>query len=742
MNTIFQNFDFNRLNSPDFKEDAVRETIILPIIEALGYKNEQIIRSKALIHPFLKIGSQKRAVKLVPDYLFAFDGAYTLVLDAKAPSETIASGENIEQAFSYATHPEIQVKFFALCNGKEFALFRTTDRKPALIFSIKEWDNYAEKLISLVGIQAFKRGTTDDYDAMSLLFKRNENFDYLKRPFLEEIIARKRAAKRHFGVHGYFTKQSWNVVREYIENFSQPGDLVLDPFGGSGVTAIEAMMTKRKAIHIDINPMSVFMVESLLAPVHNGDLQEAFELIKTQFIKLQPQNEAEIKVAALKYPHPTGLALPKGSDVEVIEELFSQKQLGELGLLKSLILKVKDKNVQKSLMLAFSSTCTKTNLTYHNSEIASENAGDCAPFRYYRYRLAPSEVTLEIMNTFEKKCNSIISAKKEISPFINEKTIGDGQILKGTATDLSFIKKETVDYIYTDPPYGKKIPYLDLSVMWNGWLDLKVTEQDRQLEAIEGGELKKSKDEYNNLIAKSIEEMYRVLKFDRWMSFVFAHKDPEFWHLIIDTCERCGFEYVGAVKQGNGQTSFKKRQNPFTVLAGQLIVNFKKVRNPKSILKANLGTNIGEVVIETIESTVAKYAGATIEQINDALIIRGLEQGFLHLLKKEYNDVVLNKLLEDTLTFDEKTEKFQIPKRAKFKSHVDVNLRIKYYLISYLTNVKKANFDEIILNIMPLLKNGTTPENQTILNILERIALREKDNTWELKKDGQLKISM
>ncbi len=49
---------------------------------------------------------------------------------------------------------------------------------------------------------------------------------------------------------------------------------------------------------------------------------------------------------------------------------------------------------------------------------------------------------------------------------------------------------------------------------------------------------------------------------------VFAHKDPEFWHLIVETAEKCRFEYVGAVAQKNGQTSFKKRQNPFTVLSG------------------------------------------------------------------------------------------------------------------------------------------------------------------------------
>ena len=121
------------------------------------------------------------------------------------------------------------------------------------------------------------------------------------------------------------------------------------------------------------------------------------------------------------------------------------------------------------------------------------------------------------------------------------------------------LSNESVDYIYTDPPYGKKIPYLDLSVMWTAWLDLKVTKNDFKAEAIVGGDLQKSKESYNKLIAQSIREMYRVLKYERWLSFVFAHKDPEFWHLIIDTAENCGFEYIGAVAQKNGQTSFKKK---------------------------------------------------------------------------------------------------------------------------------------------------------------------------------------
>jgi adenine-specific DNA methylase len=53
--------------------------------------------------------------------------------------------------------------------------------------------------------------------------------------------------------------------------------------------------------------------------------------------------------------------------------------------------------------------------------------------------------------------------------------------------------------------------------------------------------LKKTKQQYADLIAESIKEMYRVLKFNRWMSFVFAHKDPAYWHIIVESAENAGF---------------------------------------------------------------------------------------------------------------------------------------------------------------------------------------------------------
>ena len=45
--SLFGNIDLNRIeDDADFKEDSVREVIILPILDALGYEQENIVRSK------------------------------------------------------------------------------------------------------------------------------------------------------------------------------------------------------------------------------------------------------------------------------------------------------------------------------------------------------------------------------------------------------------------------------------------------------------------------------------------------------------------------------------------------------------------------------------------------------------------------------------------------------------------------------------------------------------------------
>ncbi|MDR1963967.1 MAG: type I restriction enzyme HsdR N-terminal domain-containing protein [Planctomycetaceae bacterium] len=747
---LFSNIDFSSIASnPEFKEASVRTFIIDPLLQKLGYTAENIVLEKTIQ---IQTGSKKQTTPYYADYALKIANSFVCVIEAKSPEKNIAENSLIDQAFSYASHRDIRSNYFVLCNGLEFALFRTDiDRSQVLHFSLSEIDQYWKDLLRYLSPESFREGKVFQYEKPQ--DAKNKDFDnslYCRKMLLDEISVRKRAMRRHFGVHGYFTKQSWDVVKAHIQNYSRPGDVILDPYGGSGVTAVEALMEHRKAINVDINPFANFLVESLIVPVNFDELHNAFEQIKKGYWKHEPKTDEEIQKALRKYPRPNPIPLDKHADVRTADQLFSPKQTAQLGLLKSLIMKVQNENIRQSLMLMFSGLVTRVNLTYHTGK-AAENAkgqsvagANAAAFQYYRYRIAPRPTDIDTMEFFERRYNAVVAAKVEMKNDITVDTIKNVQIVKGTATDLSFIENESVDYIYTDPPYGKKIPYLDLSAMWNAWLDLDVTEEDYKMEAIEGGEHPKTKDEYKQLIATSIKEMFRVLKFDRWLSFVFAHKDPEFWDLIINTAEQCGFEYIGAVSQKNGQTSFKKRQRPFTVLSGQLIINFRKVRNPKTLMKANIGTDTTKLVLETIEGIIAKYQGATLEQINDELILKGLELGFLDILSKMFPD--LTPFLLQNFSFDGKTGIFSIPANRSFKTHIDQNLRIKYYLTSYLVRCerqgKDAHFDDIIREVMPSLMNGCTPKNQTILSVLKDIAEPTGNDCWRLKQTGQKEFAM
>lgn len=144
---MFGNFDFKILENPEFKEDAVREELVLPLIKALGYQvsgDSRIIRSKSLTHPYVAIGSKQRKISIIPDYVFLSEGKPYWVLDAKSPVEDITKSKHVEQAYSYAIHPEVRAELFALCNGHDFALFSIKKFEPLLQFSLsdieKNWD--------------------------------------------------------------------------------------------------------------------------------------------------------------------------------------------------------------------------------------------------------------------------------------------------------------------------------------------------------------------------------------------------------------------------------------------------------------------------------------------------------------------------------------------------------------------------------------------------------------------------
>ena len=101
--------------------------------------------------------------------------------------------------------------------------------------------------------------------------------------------------------HKYWSRKTWNVVGEHIKNYAQPGEIVFDPFAGSGVVAIEAARNKRRAIVCDLNPTASLITELTLRPVNTLKLLEAFERVRE---KVQKRVEELYIVHCLKCGKP------------------------------------------------------------------------------------------------------------------------------------------------------------------------------------------------------------------------------------------------------------------------------------------------------------------------------------------------------------------------------------------------------------------------------------------------------
>src|SRR2546425_1891694 len=135
-------------------------------------------------------------------------------------------------------------------------------------------------------------------------------------PIESPIPADRQGAKRHYGVHPYFTRRPYNVVRDYILNYSTEGDRVLDPFGGSGVTAIEAFLENRVGVHNDINPLANFIASGIVE-LHKGslvDYEDALTHIEGRsrytLSRIQEYDEKRLKDLKQNLTLPENIVLP------------------------------------------------------------------------------------------------------------------------------------------------------------------------------------------------------------------------------------------------------------------------------------------------------------------------------------------------------------------------------------------------------------------------------------------------
>lgn len=144
------------------------------------------------------------------------------------------------------------------------------------------------------------------------------------------------------------------------------------------------------------------------------------------------------------------------------------------------------------------------------------------------------------------------------------------------------LDSQSVDYVFTDPPFGDYIPYSEINQINEAWLG-QVTNSAE--EAIVNPAQNKSTDDYARLMAKVFSEVNRVLKNDGRMSLVFHSAKAEIWQALVSSYQNAGFKVSLSNILDKVQGSFKQVTSTIKVQGDPLLLLTKSnsVKNGKSV---------------------------------------------------------------------------------------------------------------------------------------------------------------
>ncbi len=221
----------------------------------------------------------------------------------------------------------------------------------------------------------------------------------------------------------------------------------------------------------------------------------------------------------------------------------------------------------------------------------------------YRYRTngkgGALSGTLYIPSLYQEN-NIFQSARRKFKDFLMRRNI-DGSIIScGSTTNLP-IPADSIDYIFTDPPFGSNLNYSELSYIWESWI--KVQTQQKS-EAIMNKVQCKGLIEYQELMTRCFSEYYRVLKPNRWITIEFHNSQNSVWNAIQEGIQKAGFIIADVRTLDKKQDSFKQVKTTGAVKQ-DLVISAYKPRNSfmrDIVLKAGMEETAWEFVRQHLEN--------------------------------------------------------------------------------------------------------------------------------------------
>ena len=124
----------------------------------------------------------------------------------------------------------------------------------------------------------------------------------------------------------------------------------------------------------------------------------------------------------------------------------------------------------------------------------------------------------------------------------------------GSAINLAGVPSKCIDYVFIDPPFGANKMYSELNLLWESWLGVRAS---NTTEAIQNKSQRKGVDEYRQLMASCLREVYRVLKPGRWITVEFSNTQATVWNAIQTAIQEAGFIVSHVAALDKQKKSFK-----------------------------------------------------------------------------------------------------------------------------------------------------------------------------------------
>lgn len=174
---------------------------------------------------------------------------------------------------------------------------------------------------------------------------------------------------------------------------------------------------------------------------------------------------------------------------------------------------------------------------------------------------------------------------KKLYAALSKNNIAISGISTNSTTQVN-APNDSIDYIFTDPPFGGNLNYSELSFIWEAWLKVFTNQKTEAIiNAVQGKGLL----EYQSLMTQCFSECYRILKPGRWMTVEFHNSQNSVWNAIQESLQRSGFIIADVRTLDKQQGSFKQVTTTSAVKQDLVISAYK----PKESFKREFISHAG-----------------------------------------------------------------------------------------------------------------------------------------------------